>query len=129
MAAAVAEDRRGAAQCAALEGGGIVGQHYRRAAVLLGRGLHQCLETLVLFRGSEDRAADAAAGKMAVDDRHHGVFRVVEVVQEDFHVARGDAAQGLNSGLEDSEGELAFFGGGERHAGIVKFNCLCIFTQ
>ncbi|MCY1444500.1 hypothetical protein D9M71_609740 [compost metagenome] len=115
MASAVAEDRRGATQGAALEGGGVVGQHYRFAAVLVGRGLHQCLEALVLLWGGEDRAADAAAGKMAVDDRHHGVLRVVEVVQEDFHVARGNAAQGLDGGLEDSEGELAFFAGREGH--------------
>ncbi|EJT84465.1 hypothetical protein PPS11_21874 [Pseudomonas putida S11] len=73
------------------------------------------MKTLVLFRGGEDWATDAAPGKMAVDDRHHGVFRVVEVVQEDFHVARGNAAQGLDGGLEDGEGELAFFAWGDRH--------------
>ncbi|MNT23882.1 hypothetical protein D3C72_1593240 [compost metagenome] len=83
--------------------------------MLVGRGLHQCLEALVLLRCGEDRAAYAAAGQMTVDDRHHRVFGVVKVVQEYFHVARGNAAQGLDGGLEHGEGELAFFAGGDRH--------------
>ena len=45
---------------------------------------------------------------MAVDDRHHGVFRVVKVMQEDFHVTRSDAAQRLDGGFQYSEGELSF---------------------